>query len=182
MRGSYGAWASRWRVPLGFAFAAAFVVLSRPARPWLIAGSVIALAGLLLRGVAAGHIRKSEVLATSGPFRYTRNPLYLGTLILGAGFVVASASWILGIAFVVMFFSVYIPVMRREAEFLRGKFGPPFEDYAERVPLFLPVPGRSFPSNGRFRWKQYVKNREYEAAAGWCVIFIFLLVKMMMIR
>lgn len=180
MRGSYGAWAARWRVPLGFAFAIAFAVLSQPTRSLLTAGAIVALGGLMLRAIAAGHIEKNETLATSGPFQYTRNPLYLGTLILGAGFIIASASWVLAAAFVALFFSVYVPVMHREEQYLHGRFGAQFEAYAARVPLFVPAPGRRFPAENRFRWRQYVKNREYEAAGGWCVIFAFLLVKMIL--
>lgn len=179
MRDSYSAWAARWRVPLGFAFAVAFALLSQPTRLLLTAGALISFAGLILRAAAAGHIEKNETLATSGPFRYTRNPLYLGTLILGAGFIIASASWVLAAAFVALFFSVYIPVMHREEQFLRIRFGAEFDAYAGRVPLFLPAPGRRFPAGNRFRGRQYINNREYEAAGGWCVIFIFLLVKLM---
>lgn len=180
MSGSYSAWAARWRVPLGFAFAVAFAVLSQPTRSLLTVGALVALGGLMLRALAAGHIEKNQTLATSGPFRYTRNPLYLGTLILGAGFIIASASWVLAAAFVALFFSVYLPVMHREEQFLQGRFGAEFDSYAARVPLFLPAPGRRFPAQGQFRWRQYIRNREYEAAGGWCVIFVFLLVKMML--
>ncbi|MGH9450475.1 MAG: methyltransferase family protein [Terriglobia bacterium] len=180
MRDSYGAWAARWRVPLGFAFAIAFAVLSQPRQTLLAAGSLVALAGLVLRAVAAGYIEKNKTLATGGPFRYTRNPLYLGSFILGAGFMIAGASWILVIAFVLLFPLVYFPVMRREEVFLRGRFGEAFDAYAAQAPLWLPIPGRRAAGNGVFRWRQYLKNREYEAAAGWLAIFIFLTVKWML--
>ncbi|MGH9395438.1 MAG: methyltransferase family protein [Terriglobia bacterium] len=180
MRGSYGAWAARWRVPFGFVFAIAYAVLSQPTRELLVAGSLIALAGLILRALAAGYIEKNETLATGGPFRYTRNPLYLGSFILGAGFMIAGASWILGVAFVSLFLLVYIPVMQREEAFLRRQFGASFEVYAGRVPLLLPIPGRSIAGHGAFRWRQYRKNREYEAVCGWFVIFIFLTIKLML--
>lgn len=177
MRDSYGAWAARWRVPLGFAFAIAYAVLSQPTQRLLAAGSLVAFAGLLLRAAAAGYIEKNNVLATGGPFRYTRNPLYLGSFILGAGFMIAGASWGLGVTFVLLFFMIYFPVMQREEEFLRGRFGLSFEAYAVQVPLLLPIPCRSAAGHGAFRWRQYCKNREYEAACGWFAVFIFLAVK-----
>ncbi|MGD0144317.1 MAG: isoprenylcysteine carboxylmethyltransferase family protein, partial [Rhizomicrobium sp.] len=89
--------------------------------------------GLLLRALASGHVRKNETLATSGPYAYTRNPLYLGSLLMGIGFAVAARSWWVGVALVVMFFAIYLPVIRGEEEFLRTRF-PDFEDYAQRVP------------------------------------------------
>ncbi|HEX5483176.1 MAG TPA: isoprenylcysteine carboxylmethyltransferase family protein [Terriglobia bacterium] len=180
MKRKYGDWAARWRVPLSFAFAVAYVVLSQPGRPLLVAGAIIALAGLLLRGWAAGSVDKNESLATSGPFSYTRNPLYLGSFILGVGFMIAGGSWALGIAFVALFIFIYSPVMRREAEFLRQKFGFIYEDYARLVPAFFPVlrPKRYRPSD--FRWARYQKNREYEAAGGYAAILIFLVIKLML--
>lgn len=174
----YGAWAARWRVPLGFAFTIAYVVLSQPTRALLIAGCLVALAGLTLRSVAAGYIEKNQSLATSGPFRYSRNPLYLGTLILGSGFMIAGNSWILGLAFIALFLSIYFPVMRREEEFLRQRFGAEFEAYARRTPLFLPLPGRTPAARGAFSWRQYIKNREYQAACGWAAISLFLAIKL----
>jgi protein-S-isoprenylcysteine O-methyltransferase Ste14 len=178
MGDSYGAWAARLRVPLGFAFAAAFAGLSHPTRALLIAGSLVALAGLWLRGLSAGYIRKNEELATGGPFRYTRNPLYLGSFILGLGFIIAGASLVLAMAFIVLFALIYIPVMRREAAYLRYLFGPSYDAYASQVSLFIPV--RRSKGQGKFQWRQYWKNREYEAALGWLAIFLFLTVKLML--
>ena len=87
-----GTWGQRWRVPLGFACAAVFIVLARPTRLSLAAGGGVALVGLALRAWASGHIRKNDRLAVSGPYAHTRNPLYLGSFILGLGFTVAAAS------------------------------------------------------------------------------------------
>lgn len=178
MNRKYGDWAARWRVPLSFAFAVAYAVLSQPSRALLIAGGAVGLAGLALRGWAAGSVDKNESLATGGPFRYTRNPLYLGSFILGVGFMIAGASWALGIAFVALFILIYSPVMRREEEFLRQKFSAVYDEYARRVPSFLPAfrPG----SRGDFRWARYKKNREYEAALGYAAILIFLVIKLML--
>lgn len=178
MKRKYGDWAARWRVTLSFAFAVAYVVLSQPDKALLIAGAIVALAGLLLRGWAAGSVEKNESLATSGPFSYTRNPLYLGSFILGVGFMIAGGSWALGIAFVALFIFIYSPVMRREAEFLRQKFGLAYDEYAKRAPVFFPAFRRG--RRGDFRWARYKKNREYEAAGGYAAILIFLIVKLML--
>src|SRR5216110_3461196 len=100
----------RWRVPLGFVCAAFFFFFSRP-RPLMLAiGGAIALPGLALRAWATGHLRKNDTLATTGPYRYTRNPLYLGSFFLGVGFTVASGRPILGIIFAAFFLGIYVPV------------------------------------------------------------------------
>ena len=82
--------ARRIRVPLGFAFAILYFWLARPAWRSLALGSVLIVLGLLLRAWASGNVRKDEALATSGPYAYTRNPLYLGSLLIGIGFAVAA--------------------------------------------------------------------------------------------
>ncbi|MGH9354275.1 MAG: methyltransferase family protein [Terriglobia bacterium] len=180
MRSNYGAWAARLRVPLGFAFAIVFLILSRPTRKSIAAGILVAFAGILIRGLSAGYIEKNATLATAGPFRYSRNPLYLGSFILGAGFVIAGGSIPLGVAFVILFTLIYAPVMRREEAYLRHLFGPLYDAYARQAPLFIPIPGRASKGKGAFRWRQYWKNREYQAAIGWIVIFLFLIVKSML--
>ncbi len=180
MKDSAKAWAARWRVPLGFAFAAAYLILSRPRARFLVIGALVALAGLAIRAVAAGYIVKGESLSTAGPFARCRNPLYLGSFILGAGFIIASASWVLAAAFPALFAAVYYPVMRREEHFLRQRFGAEYDAYAQIVPLFFPRPGRRFPSVARFRWAIYRNNREYEAAAGYAAIVVFLIIKLML--
>ncbi|HEV2418871.1 MAG TPA: isoprenylcysteine carboxylmethyltransferase family protein [Terriglobia bacterium] len=180
MRIDYGAWAARSRVPLGFAFALAFLIVSHPTRQSIAAGMIVAFVGIVIRGLAAGCIEKNATLATGGPFRYTRNPLYFGSFILGAGFIIAGDSIPLAIAFVILFALIYAPVMRREEAYLRHLFGPLYDDYARQTPLFFPIPGRSSKGRAEFHWRQYWKNREYQAAIGWIVIFIFLFVKSML--
>src|SRR5215210_5115620 len=101
----------RIRVPLGFIFAAVFMVFARPSAITLIVGSVIAVIGLLARAWASGHIRKAETLAISGPYAFTRNPLYLGTFIMGVGFCVAAGVWWLALLFCALFIGIYLPVM-----------------------------------------------------------------------
>ena len=88
-----GTWIQRWRVPLGFLCAALFILFARPRPMTLAVGAGVSLLGLLLRAWASGHLRKNDALATSGPYAYTRNPLYLGSFIMGLGFTLASGRW-----------------------------------------------------------------------------------------
>ena len=176
MDSAYGAWAARWRVPLGFLLGIAYLLLSRPTVKLLIAGGAVAATGLALRAFAAGHLAKNQRLAMSGPYAYTRNPLYLGSALMGAGFAVAGGSWILALACLILFAAVYWLVIRREEEYLRREFGEVYDRYADRVPLFLP---RFHGSAGgeKFQWKQYRKNHEYEAFLGYLAVMIFLAFK-----
>src|SRR5258708_36638469 len=100
-------------------------------------GDDVIVPGLLIRALASGHVRKNEALATSGPYLYTRNPLYLGSLLIGIGFAVAACSWWVGIGLIIMFFAIYLPGMRGEEEFLRQRF-PELEESARRVPRLFP--------------------------------------------
>jgi len=173
----YAAWAARWRVPLGFALGIAYLIFSRPTVQPLVAGGTVALIGLALRAFAAGYLEKNQRLATGGPYAYTRNPLYLGSFLMGSGFTLAGGSWPLAVAFLVLFLLVYWPVMRREEDFLRRRFGELFSRYAETVPLFLPSRRRKVASGDRFRWERYRRNREYEAALGYAAGTAFLVLK-----
>jgi len=158
--------ARRVRVPLGFVFAVLYFWLARPAWRSMALGAVAIVPGLLVRALASGHVRKNEALATSGPYAYTRNPLYLGSLLIGVGFGVAARSWWVGVVLVVMFFAIYLPVIRDEEAFLRQKF-PEFEEYARRVPRMVPRIG-PHPSSeaGGFSFELYLKHREYNALLG----------------
>lgn len=174
----YGAWAARWRVPLGFALAVAYLVFSQPTRPLLVAGGSIALLGLVVRGWAAGFLDKNQSLASSGPYRYTRNPLYLGSALTGTGLATAGGSVVMMLAFAGLFLLVYGPVMCREQFFLRQRFGAIYDRYAASVPLLLPG-RRAGPASGEsFGWARYRKNREYEAALGFVAALVFLVLKM----
>src|SRR5207248_4163864 len=119
-----------------------------------------------LRGWAAGCLEKNLSLTTSGPYTYTRNPLYLGSLLMGTGFALAGRSWPPGIGFLALFILVYWPVIRREEAGLRQQFGETYRRYAGQVPLLFPLRFGAPRRNPPFRWTQYRKNREYEAALG----------------
>jgi len=171
--------ARRIRVPLGFAFAILYFWLARPSWQSMGKGLILIVPGLLLRALASGHVRKNEALATSGPYSYTRNPLYLGSLTMGVGFCIAARSWWAGIALVVMFFAIYLPVIQSEEEFLRATF-PEFEKYARNVPRMFPriVPSASSGDGGGFSLDLYLKHREYNALLGALAMLAALIVKM----
>lgn len=165
-------------MPLGFLFAVLYFWLARPSWRSLALGMILIVPGLLIRALASGHVQKNEALATSGPYAYTRNPLYLGSLLMGLGFAVAARNWWVGVALVVMFFFIYIPVIRGEEVFLRGKF-PEFEEYARRVPRMFPRIGASGAESGGFSWELYWKHREWNALLGVMGMMVGLMVKMM---
>lgn len=172
---------SRWRVPLGFVSAAVLIVAARPVPVSLAVGLPIAILGLGLRAAAAGHIRKNQTLATSGPYRFTRNPLYLGSTVLAIGLVIAADSWLLAMLAGAMLLGVYIPVIRQEEAYLASRFGAAFEVYAARVPRLIPwrpVAGMGGGGErGRFSLDLYFRHREYQALIGFLAIALVLVVK-----
>jgi protein-S-isoprenylcysteine O-methyltransferase Ste14 len=176
--------ARRIRVPLGFLFAVLYFWLARPSWwSWML-GAVVVAPGLVTRALASGHVRKNEALATSGPYAYTRNPLYLGSLLMGLGFCVAARSWWVGVVLVVMFFAIYLPVIRDEEAFLRRTF-PEFEEYARRVPRMVPRLAPHSDGGGEgsgFSWDLYLKHREYNALLGAVGMMVVLIGKMILFR
>ena len=172
-------WIARWRVRLGYLLAIAVLFFARPNPKSVAIGAAIGILGLWVRAYAAGYLKKQEVLTTTGPYAYTRNPLYLGSAVLAAGAAWAMHSLISASILGVYFAVVYYVVMRREESELRGHFGEAFEAYARRVPLFFPrlMPVRmEATSAGAFSFAQYEKNHEYQAALGFVFLLIFLLV------
>jgi len=164
----------RWRVRVGYPIGIAAFWFARPEMMWLLGGVGIALLGLLVRGYAAGHLRKGQQLATSGPYSFTRNPLYFGSVLFAAGFSVASHSWIsagLLAAYLLVFYPV---VIRREQAELEIQYGSAFLEYAARVPAFWPRVTPIKSTGEHFSWAQYRKNREYEAAIGLAIAMLIL--------
>jgi protein-S-isoprenylcysteine O-methyltransferase Ste14 len=168
----------RWRVRVGYPVGIAAFWFAHPQKMWLICGVGIALLGLLLRGYAAGYLRKHQKLATSGPYAFTRNPLYFGSIFLAAGFSVASHSWI-STALLAIYLAVFYPVViRREQTELASLYGDAFVQYASRVPAFWPRLSPAMPDTEQFSWALYRKNREYEAAIGLAVAMAILVILM----
>ena len=185
--------ARRIRVPLGFLAAALFLVdLGRTApRPAAIAWSLaLVLPGLWLRGWASGCVRKDRELTTAGPYAYTRNPLYLGSILIAAGFCLSVLSWPLAVVLAAGFALVYIPVIASEERFLRAAF-PAFDAYSRQVPRLLPrltsarAAGGHPPAargslvtgarNSWFSLDLYRKHREYNAVLGAALLYLSLL-------
>jgi len=170
--------AMRWRVRLGYPLAVLCLWLAHPTWLSLVCGGAIGLAGLLVRGAAAGHLRKHEELATSGPYAFTRNPLYFGSALLAAGFLVAGRSWIAALLVAIYFAVFYGAVMRGEESELRARYGTAFEGYAARVPLFWPRLKGGRASAAGFSWASYRRNREYQAALGFAAVLVFLVLRL----
>jgi len=152
---------------MGYPVGAAAFLFAQPRPAWIAAGAGLVIFGLALRGWAASHLRKHEALANSGPYAYTRNPLYLGSVILGAGFAVASHNWA-SASLLGAYFAVFYPmVIQREERELAAKYGAAFQQYAARVPVFWPrFAARDLSAGQPFSWALYFRNREYEAALG----------------
>jgi protein-S-isoprenylcysteine O-methyltransferase Ste14 len=163
----YADFVARLRVPSGFILVAALAWFSRPSLTSLAYGIPVSIAGLALRGWAAGHLAKNQQLATGGPYAFTRNPLYLGTLLVAAGLAIAARSAGLAILFAAVFIFVYLPVIVLEEQHLRTLF-PEYADYAARVPALLPFRKRR-PAVARFHWPLYWKNQEYQAFLGFAL-------------
>lgn len=168
---------ARLRVPSGFLLVAVFGWFSRPVAASLLWSLPVSLAGLALRGWAAGCLAKNQRLATGGPYAHTRNPLYLGTLLVAAGLAVAARSPGLAALFAAIFFFVYLPVIELEEQHLRKIF-PDYQAYAGKVPALWPrLTAAPLEAGTRFRWALYRKNQEYQAAMGFAVGMLFLLWK-----
>ncbi|HEV8523860.1 MAG TPA: isoprenylcysteine carboxylmethyltransferase family protein [Terriglobales bacterium] len=169
--------ARRIRVPLGFAFAVAYLWLARPSWLSIAVGGAMVAVGLALRGYASGHLVKATELTTTGPYAYTRNPLYFGSIVMATGFALAARSLWLAVAMVVMLAVIYVPVIRFEEEYMRAHFAE-FAEYAGRVPRLWPRMMAS-GAGGRFSAELYLKHREYNAllgAAGVMAALVFKLV------
>ena len=176
--------ARRIRVPLGFLSAAVYLfeLWRHEPRPAAIACSLLlVIPGLWLRAYASGYVKKNRELTQTGPYAYTRNPLYLGSILIAAGFALALLSWAVAAILAAMFLIIYVPVIASEERFLRATF-PGFGDYCVRVPRLIPrlTPARIAPeetevSSGKFSVDLYLRHREYNAAIGAALLYLSLL-------
>jgi len=171
----------RIRVPAGFLFGLLFLVYSRPLPHTLEAGLLVAVLGLGLRIWAAGHLEKWQKLAVSGPYRFTRNPLYLGSFLMGLGFTLASSRVALFVFFLLIFVLLYRPVMKREEKELSELYGEDYRRYRQRVSLFFP--GKPLPLSASqggvpFQWDRVWNNREYNAILGFLGFSLFLYLRL----
>ncbi len=167
----------RWRVPLGFLCAALFFFFAQPTVWTLVVGAIVALPGLGLRAWASGHLKKNETLATTGPYAFTRNPLYLGSFIMGVGFTIAAGRAFLVLIFIIMILGIYLPVMRVESQTLLELFGKKYQRYANEVPLFWPRLSPYRQNEVEFDSSLYLRYREYRAAVGTVIAWALLAAK-----
>jgi hypothetical protein len=173
--------ARRIRVPLGFAFAAFYLWRARPAWVSLVVGAAIAALGLGIRTVGSGHVDKNEELATTGPYAYVRNPLYLGSIVMAIGFAAAARDIAIALLIVVMFVFIYVPTIRSEERYLRTRF-PEYSTYAREVPRLIPHTLRFRGMTQDFSRELYLKHREYNALFGAAAMLAALAVKMLWFR
>jgi Phospholipid methyltransferase len=172
--------ARRIRVPLGFAFAAVFLWLARPTPLFLALSLLLVVPGLLLRAFASGYVKKNTELTTTGPYAYTRNPLYLGSILIAVGFALAARSLWIALVLVALFLVIYWPVIRAEEQYLRSVF-PGFDAYAAEVPRLIPrIAAAAQPdaAPGSFSPALYRKHREYNALLGAVSMYAALILKL----
>ncbi len=148
---------TRYRVFLGFLLAAVVLWLATPTRDSLLVGGAMMIAGECLRIWAAGHLEKSREVTRSGPFRFTRHPLYLGSSLIGAGFAIAASRLAVAVIVVSYLVLTLTAAMRSEEAHLREKFGDEYDAYAEK---------RLAPMARSFSWRRAMENREYQAMLG----------------
>ncbi len=172
----WGSIAKRIRVPMGFLFAAFFLWLARPQWWSLAAGSAVALAGVGIRAISSGHVNKNEELATTGPYAYTRNPLYFGSIVIALGFALSALRWEIALALVFLFAAIYVPVIRGEEQYLSAHFAN-YLEYCSRVPRLLPRLCAGEQGRSRFSAELYWKHREYNALLGTLAVIAALAAK-----
>lgn len=184
MAGRWSLIARRIRVPLGFIFAAFFLWLARPSAIFLGLSLVLVVPGVWLRAYASGYVKKNAEVTTTGPYAYTRNPLYLGSMLIAFGFALGARSPWIALALAVLFAVIYVPVIRSEEAFLRSRFAG-YSAYAARVPRLIP---RLTPASaddgqsGAFSAALYRKHREYNALIGSAAIYAALILKLCLWR
>jgi protein-S-isoprenylcysteine O-methyltransferase Ste14 len=141
-------------------------------------GAVIAALGVWIRAMASGHVKKNEELTTTGPYAYSRNPLYLGSIVIAIGFAVASLSVWVAVIIVALFVAIYVPVIRGEEAFLRSKFAN-YDEYATRVPRLFPWFGLRGNRGAGFARELYMQHREYNAIIGAVIVLLALTAKVL---
>jgi hypothetical protein len=170
-------------VPVGFGFAAVFLWLARPTWLTLLLSLLLVGPGIWLRGYAAGYVRKNAELTRTGPYGHTRNPLYLGSMMVAFGFAGAAGSWVILVVLATLFAAIYWPTIRGEETYLRERFAG-FDEYARQVPRLLPrwSAAKSDDAGGKFSSKLYLHHREYNASMGAVAIYAALVIKLVLIE
>ena len=173
---TYSEAAKKLRLPLGFVLGIAYLIWARPSNLTLAVGGIIAFAGVMIRAWASGHISKNRKLAVTGPYAHTRNPLYFGSFLIGAGFAVA-AHWALLLLVIAFWALVYAPTMEREKANIRERFPDAYDTYSANVPAFVPrvTPWRDADSDdGAFDLGLYMKHGEWKAGITYVLVMAWL--------
>ena len=173
---NWGRIARRIRVPLGFVLAVVFFWLARPTLWSIAVGACVVGVGVWIRAIASGHVDKNAALAMSGPYAYTRNPLYLGSIVIAIGFAIAALSIWIALILLLMFVAIYVPVIRSEEAFLNSKF-PEYRAYSAQVPRLIPRLRAASAGGGSFSRELYLKHREYNALVGSAAMLAALVLK-----
>lgn len=168
---------ARWRVRMAIPAALLVLIFAQPTKLSLIIGFFLCFLGLLLRSWASGHLNKNACLATSGPYRFSRNPLYFANLVLGLGLVAAANSLICWLLFLSYFLAFYPATILKEQHKMAELFPQEYGEYERKVPLFFPRLRTSFPPKARkFSSALYLKNKEYKATLAilgfWLLLFL----------
>jgi protein-S-isoprenylcysteine O-methyltransferase Ste14 len=166
--------ARRIRVPAGFLFAVFYLWRARPSAVSLACSLLLVVPGLLLRAYASGYVRKNSELTVTGPYAHTRNPLYLGSILIAFGFAAASRSVWITLLLALLFLIIYGPTIYAEERFLEATF-PDFAEYARRVPRLFPrFSSTGISGGGSFSGALYRRHREYNALLGACAVYAVL--------
>ena len=156
---------ARLRVPLGFLSAAIALWLARPTSTSIVIGGAVAVVGELVRIWAAGHIEKGREVTRSGPYRLVRHPLYLGSAIMGVGFVLAARSLVVAALVSAYLSMTLLAAIRTEEATLDARFGGEYAAYRE---------GRADPVTRAFSLARVAANKEYRAVIGLAIGFAVL--------
>jgi protein-S-isoprenylcysteine O-methyltransferase Ste14 len=165
------------RVTLGWVLALAFAIFARPTPGSILAGVAPLALGAAMRTWAAGHIRKREALAVTGPYAYTRNPLYFGSFLMACGALVMGRNGWLALAFLLTAVPVYRVVIRKEETLLAGIFGAAFDAYTREVPRFFPRLAVPAGARGAFDWALVLRHREWRAWIGAAALTLLMLAR-----
>ena len=159
---------ARWRVPLGFVFGVACVWLARPTGSSVMAGALVAIVGEAIRVWAAGHLEKSREVTSSGPYRWSGHPLYIGSSVMGVGLAIGASRLEVTLLVATYLVVTLLAAIRTEEAFLASAFGDEYARYRA---------GRGGASARPFSWARVRANREYRAALGLAGVIAVLAIK-----
>ena len=156
---------ARLRVTIGFVSSVVVLGLAHPTARSLAIGAVVAAIGETVRVWAAGHLEKGREVTRSGPYGFTRHPLYLGSSLIGIGLAIASASVVVAVLVLTYLAITLTAAIRTEEAHLTDKFGGAYPAYRE---------GRGTVERRGFSFARAMRNREYRAILGLLFVMVLL--------